>query len=165
MGTLYTNWPDDLRPENSPVYTYDELAMPFEPQVVWAWLIRAELWPKWYPYWSEVKFLSEAGPDLKEATVFSLKTSVIRIKTVVKDFAPFQRLAWKGGAFGTQGYHSWVIEPVTEGCRVITEETQRGPLPYIFRFTNEGIIHRRHRVWLIRLEEMCNKGLPDEVTL
>ena len=160
MQTVYPNWPEDLRPEHSPVHTYDELTIRFESQVIWAWLIRAELWPKWYPYWTEVKFLSHAGPDLKNGTVFTVKTSGLRIKTVVKDFVPFQRLAWRGGALGTQGYHAWLIERTAEGCKVITEEAQKGLIPFIFRVFLKRTIHRRHRVWLTRLEEMCTKGLP-----
>lgn len=74
MGTLYDRWPKDMGPENSPVYTCDVLEMSAEPKIVWAWLIRAEWWPKWYRYWSEVKVLSGPGPNLEVETVFTVKS-------------------------------------------------------------------------------------------
>jgi hypothetical protein len=165
MGSSKINWPVDLRPENSPVYTYNELVIPAEPRLVWAWLVRAEWWPRWYPHWKAVKILSPPGPDLAAGTVFVatapiLKIFSVKIKTSVQDFAPGERLAWRGKAFGTHGYHAWIIESQGSGCKVITEETQRGLLVSLTRSATRREILDRHQTWLEGLAKMSQSGLP-----
>jgi len=166
MGSSKINWPEDLRPENSPVYTYNELVIPAEPRVVWAWLIRAAWWPQWYPHWKEVKILSGPGPDLEPGTVFIATAPIwkifsAKIKTTVQDFSPLARLAWRGKAFGVHGYHAWIIEPQGAGCKVITEETQRGLLVSLTRSSTQREILNRHQTWLEGLAKMSPRGLPD----
>jgi hypothetical protein len=91
MGSSKINWPDDLRPENSPVYTYNELAIPVDPRMMRAWLIRA------------------------------------------------------------QG----------SGCKVITEETQKGLTAGLTRSATQREILHRHQTWLEGLAKMSPSGLPD----
>lgn len=167
MGSSKINWPDDLRPEKSPVYTYNELAIAAEPRLVWAWLVRAAWWPKWYPYWIEIKILSGTGPDLAPGTAFTATAPIwkifnVKIKTIVKDFLPCERLAWRGSSFGVDGYHAWVIEPAAGGCKVITEETQKGWLASLTSTSTEKEIVHRHQVWLEGLAKMSQTGLPQQ---
>ncbi len=43
------NWPDHYAPANCPIHVRNELGMDVPADRVWAWLIRAPLWPSWYP--------------------------------------------------------------------------------------------------------------------
>lgn len=168
MGSSKIKWPEDLRPETSPVYTYNELVIPADSRIVWAWLIRAERWPQWYPYWKKVKILSGPGEGLGPGTVFTVTAPIwkifsVKIKTVVQDFTPFERLAWRGQAFGVQGYHAWIIESQGGGCKVITEEAQRGLIVSLARSATQREILHRHQIWLEGLAKMSQSGLPNEI--
>ena len=46
------------------------------------------------------------------------------------------------------------------GCRVITEETQRGFLPSLGRLYIRGALHRNHQAWLEGLARMAATGVP-----
>jgi hypothetical protein len=55
-------WPPHYAPENSPVHVRNELVMHVAAEAVWAWLIRARLWPTWYPNSANVVYLQGASP-------------------------------------------------------------------------------------------------------
>ncbi|MFQ5458140.1 MAG: SRPBCC family protein [Myxococcota bacterium] len=154
------DWPAGLRPGETPIYTRNELAIPAAPERVWAWLIRAGSWPAWYANCRNVKFLSKDGPDLGPGTVFAWTTFGVRVKTTVREFTPSARLAWEGGALGGRGYHGWIIEKTGAGCRVITEETQRGLVPSVGRLYLRRELLREHEKWLEGLSRMAQGGLP-----
>ncbi len=56
-------WPDKYKPEGTAVHARTELEMPVPPEAVWPWLVRAELWPTWYPGFADV-VIKGGGPDL-----------------------------------------------------------------------------------------------------
>ncbi len=163
MASPKINWPDGLRPSEAPVYTYNELTIPAQPAVVWAWLIRAAWWPQWYGNCHDVRFVAGDGPDLGPDTHFTWKTFGLRVETVVKTFSPHEQLAWYGtGLLGAYGYHAWVIEPTADGCHVITEETQSGLIPSLGRLYLRRELLREHQNWLEGLAQMARQGLPDD---
>lgn len=153
-------WPDDLRPGNSPIFTHNELHIPAEPHIIWAWLVRAELWPTWYANCSNLTILSGSGPDLQLGTKFTWTTFGVQVETVVEEFELFGKLAWRGGGLGAQGYHAWLIEVTTNGCLVTTEEVQIGLIPSLGRFFLRRSLLREHQNWLEGLAARAQKGLP-----
>jgi hypothetical protein len=58
------------------------------------------------------------------------------------------RLAWSGTGLGAAAYHSWDVEPTTEGCRVVTGETQRGLVPSLLRAVLRPLLFYTQRQWL-----------------
>ncbi|WP_232298134.1 SRPBCC family protein [Erwinia typographi] len=72
---------------------------------------------------------------------------------VVTECEPFRRLAWAttvdGDETGSSAYHGWVITPTSEGCHVLTEETQQGPwfLEMLGR-QHPGGLYRYHQQWV-----------------
>ena len=154
------DWPEGLHPDETPVYTRNEIQIPADPEHVWAWLIRAELWPTWYANCRNVKFLSGTAPDLAAGTVFAWTTFGVRVKTTIREFAPPARLAWTGEAPGGRAYHGWLIEKTGEACRVVTEETQRGVIPSLGRYFLKRRLEREHQKWLEGLARMVQRGLP-----
>ncbi len=91
MKNSITNWPDKYKPEQSPVYSYNELKIDAAVEVVWAWLVRAPLWPKWYVNSKNVVIESENSLDLKLGTMFSWTTFGIRVRTSIVEFEPSLR--------------------------------------------------------------------------
>jgi hypothetical protein len=134
--------------------------MSSRPDVVWAWLIRAQLWPTWHPNSANIRFITGQPPDLALGTRFKWKTFRLTVESKVLEFVPMERLAWDAHATSFDGYHAWLIEKTETGCHVLTEETQRGLLPRLQKAFTPNRMKNQHRVWLERLKNNAAKGLP-----
>ncbi len=146
---------------SAPVKVSNDIVIDAPPEVVWAWLVRALWWPQWYPNSSNVKFDGEPGPDLKPGTKFWWRTFSANITSKVKEFEPEERIAWDGdGALGVRVYHAWLLQKVEGGCRVLTEERQRGVLCSLGHWLRPNRMHDGHQVWLERLREKARGGPP-----
>jgi hypothetical protein len=71
--------------------------------------------------------------------------------------APF-RLAWSGTGLGAAAYHAWDIEPTPAGCRVSTEETQRGLVPTLARPLLRPLLKYTQEVWLEALKQVSTRA-------
>jgi hypothetical protein len=153
-------WPARYEPANCPVHVRNELAMASNPETVWAWLIRAQLWPTWYPNSANIQFLTGQPPELALGTRFRWKTFGITIESTVKEFVPYERLAWDAHGSGLDAYHAWLIIKTSQGCNVITEETQRGLLPRLLKALAPKRMEKQHQVWLEKLNDNAAKNMP-----
>jgi len=154
------HWPERYKPENCPVHIRNELDMDADPEYVWAWLIRAKLWPTWYNNSANVEIIRGSGPDLAEDTRFRWKTFGVTITSTVREFVPGQRIAWDAHAFGLDVYHAWVLQPSSKGCHVLTEETQHGFIARLGALFMPSRMYKFHQIWLEGLERQAQKGLP-----
>jgi uncharacterized protein YndB with AHSA1/START domain len=128
---------------------------------VWAWLVRAPLWPSWYPNSSGVRILEQPGAaELALGTKFRWKTFGVRLEAVVEEFVPPERIAWTARAVGIDVYHAWLLEPSRDGCHVVTEETQHGWLAALSHRIMPRRMHKGHDLWLRRLCEQAISGPP-----
>jgi len=134
--------------------------MAVAPKHVWAWLIRAPLWPTWYVNSANVQFLQGAAPDLALATRFKWKTFDVTIESTVLEFVPAERIAWDARAFGIEVYHAWVIQKTPTGCHVVTEETQRGWLARLGKLLMPNRMWKYHQIWLEGLRANAAQGVP-----
>jgi uncharacterized protein YndB with AHSA1/START domain len=122
-------------------------------EAVWQHIVDARLWPDWYPNAQGVRQLDGAhslAPDVR----WRWTTLGLAIESRVQEFVPDRRL---GGFGGTPGeapafYHSWLLTPEGDGCRVAMEEAGVGPGAVAFREADEGRMHRGHELWLARLK-------------
>jgi len=153
-------WPVGYEPANCPVHTCNEISLNSLPEVVWAWLIRAQLWPTWYPNSANVVFLKGQPPNLALGTQFRWKTFGVTIKSTVLEFVPYERLAWDAHGTGLNAYHAWLIEKTENGCHVLTEETQHGLIARLGKTLRPKRMQQMHQVWLERLREKASSGLP-----
>jgi len=158
---LKINWPSKYEPSRTAVHVRNELAMEAGPEAVWAWLIRAALWPTWYPNSAGVRFLDSGGPDLFLGARFRWKTFGVGIESVVQEFVPRERIAWDGHGFGVDVYHAWAIGALDDGgAEVLTEETQNGWMARASNWLMPHRMHRGHQMWLERLREKAKSGPP-----
>lgn len=155
-GSCYS-WPTGLAPEECPVYAYNQIRLRCAPEDAFAWLTRAQLWPRWYPNAFRVH-LPRGAMRLELGTRFSWTTFGVRVSSVVQEFIPGRRLAWTAVAAGARGYHCWTFEPLADGWRLVTEETQRGLLPSLLQVPLSWGLHQFHRLWLHRLEALTLRG-------
>src|SRR5262249_49145168 len=148
-------------PANTKVFVSNQRTIPAEPEVIWAWLIRATRWPEWYPNASDVRLPEGAGPDLAAGMQFRWRTFGIGLVSTVREFEPYARIAWDGQSTGTDVYHAWVIEKTGPAeSLVLTEETQNG---WLARLSNAAMPNRMstyHDVWLEGLSRQAQFGLP-----
>jgi uncharacterized protein YndB with AHSA1/START domain len=153
-------WPIGYEPANCPVHVRNELTMTSSPETVWAWLIRAQLWPTWYPNSASIQFLKGQASDLALGTQFRWKTFGVTIQSTVLEFVPYQRLAWDAQSSGLNAYHAWLIQKTDNGCHVLTEETQHGFLARLGKTLRPKRMEQKHQIWLEGLRDTASSGLP-----
>jgi uncharacterized protein YndB with AHSA1/START domain len=153
-------WPDHFAPAHAPVHVKNEREIEAPVEVVWAWLIRAELWPAWYCNSSNVRIHQRSGPDLEAGTRFRWKTFGITLESKVEEFVPLERIAWRAQALGIDAYHAWVLSKTDRGCHVLTEETQHGVLAKLQKLFLPNRMYRGHEKWLQGLADQASKGFP-----
>jgi hypothetical protein len=149
-------WPEQYHPDRTSVHVTNSLAVTAKPEVLWAWMIRAQLWPTWYPNSSNVVFLDSSGPDLQKGTRFRWRTFGVTIESEVQEFVPCERLAWNARGIGVDAYHAWLFEPT----QTITEETQNGFLAKLSSLAMPNRMHKYHQIWLENLRDKALTGLP-----
>jgi hypothetical protein len=152
-------WPEKYTPGRTAVHVRNELEMPARSDVVWAWLVRAELWPTWYANSANV-VIEGAGQDLAPGTRFKWTTFGVRLDSRVEEFVPEERLAWSARSRGIDAYHAWLIERTPSGCHVLTEETQNGWLARLSNSLRPHNASRQHQKWLEGLAAKAKEGLP-----
>ena len=158
-GALLIRWPEKYSPERTSVHVSNQLEMSVHPEVVWAWLIRAELWPTWYANSKQV-VIDGGGPDLGLRSRFRWTTFGVRLDSKVEEFLPFERLAWSARAMGIDAYHAWLIEKRPSECLVLTEEAQNGWLARLSDALRPLNMSKQHQNWLESLKRKSSEGPP-----
>ena len=147
MSGTEIHWPDAFAPTRSRVHVSNRLDMAAPPEAVWSTLVAATCWPLWYANAADVRI--DGGSDrLQAGSAFSWRSFGFTLKTVVQEYEPCERLAWLATAPGIRAYHAWLITPLAEGCRVVTEETQHGALARVGHLLFRGRMERWHQIWL-----------------
>jgi len=106
----------------------------------------------YFPAENQVKILT-GEPELALGTRYSRVTVGLPMSLAVTEFVPGRRLAWSttvdGDETGSSCYHGWVITPTDNGCHVLTEETQQGPLFLeVIGHKHPGALYRYHQEWV-----------------
>ena len=141
-----TGWPGDLLPGGAPVATRNALVVPIAPDVVWQALVRATDWPRFYANARDVRILD--GDELAVGVEFTWRTLGIPVRTRVTELEPQRSLTWRGHTWYGRGCHTWRIEPAGSGCRIVTEEVQRGLVPWMLGWWIRPQLLRWHQRWL-----------------
>ncbi len=161
MSAGAIRWPERFHPAVTPVHVRNELAIAAPADAVWAWLMRAERWPEWYPNCSGVRVDGVSAPDLAPAARFRWSTFGVRLTTTVEEFEAGERIAWRAVSVGVDAYHAWLVERRgAHGCWVLTEETQYGVLARLGAFVFPRRMFTGHALWLDRLARQAAGGLP-----
>lgn len=150
-------WPDRYAPGRTAVQVSNEIAIAAPASAVWSWLVRAALWPTWYPNSREVE-IAGGGADLSPGAKFSWRTFGVPVRSTVREFVPDERIAWDGAGTLLDVYHAWLIEPRPGGCWVLTEENQNGLAARAQAWLMPTRMHTGHDLWLARLKERAEAG-------
>lgn len=152
-------WPPRFDPANSNVFVSNKIVINAAPEMVWAWLVAAKLWPEWYSNSANVQLPGDVA-NLAPGMQFEWRTFGVNLMSTVKEFELHSRLAWDAKATGIEAYHAWVIERQKGKTLVLTEETQHGWLARLGKMLMPGRMHRYHQIWLEKLREKAESGLP-----
>ncbi len=151
---LRTVWPPEHPPASSMVFAQNTIEIAATPDKVWSLLIDCVKWPLWYNHCFNVSIL-RGGPLLSANSKFRFKTLRFYFEPDIETFEPSRMFVWSAkGPAGTSGAHAWYIEPTPGGCRVITEEAQRGLLLLFLRSHTRGLLLTSHQEWLQSLKDL-----------
>lgn len=159
---MEVNWPEKYHPDRTPVHVRNEIDIAAPCERVWAWLIRAQLWPTWYDNADDVQFIRGSGPDLAADTQFRWRTFGVNIESTIREFEPSSRIAWDAKGTGIDAYHAWLLEPTSGGCHVTTEETQYGLLARTGQLLMPDRMSRGHQRWLESMRDKASAGWPPD---
>lgn len=153
-------WPERYNPARTPIHVRNEVESAAAPEAVWAWLIRAALWPSWYPNSRNVRVDGGASVDLVNSGSFTWRTFGVAIRSTVLEYEPPYRIAWNASGLGVDAYHAWLITPTAAGSHILTEETQYGWGARLNNWVFPNRMSRFHQLWLDRLSVCAEHGLP-----
>ncbi len=54
-------------------------------------------------------------------------------------------------------YNAWMIIPTTEGCKVVSNESQIGPKTKMEKIFAPNMVSKNIKEWMIRLKELSEK--------
>jgi hypothetical protein len=91
----------------------------------------------------------EGGPpQLGFGVEFTWTTFGIRVRSTVTEFEHDRRIGWTARALGVRIFHRWFFTPEGGGTLIVTEECEKGPLPWLIRWWMNRALHAGHRLWL-----------------
>lgn len=160
------HWPAGFSPAEADLFAHNETDIDASCAIVWRHIAAAGDWSQWYPNGTHVTL--PAGTKALEArTVFQWRTFGFDLESKIVEFEPIKRMGWFGYTPGKTPnfYHTWYLQPSSDGCHVVTEEVGRGPDARSFRQADEATLHRGHDLWLAGLKWVSENapavtGLP-----
>jgi uncharacterized protein YndB with AHSA1/START domain len=159
-GDTVLDWPDEYRPETAAFHAVNELQIPAEPEVVWAWLVRPDLWPSYYGNARMIKHLGGPWPRLELGSRFRWLTFGALITSEVVEYEPGRLLAWDAKSMAGSGQHGWLLQGQAGGTFVRTEETQKGLGMQIVKPVLKPMMVHFHQRWLEGLSKKASEGAP-----
>jgi len=156
-------WPERYSPDKSSFFVHNEIQIKAPAKVAWDILLQAETWPKWYEGAENVKLINSASTRLSPDAVFTWKTMGMNFESHVKEFSPAARLAWGRRKRVIQGHHAWLFNPTKDGCKVITEESFRGPLGLMQGTFIPNKLYRLHQIFLEELKSKAEANTKPKV--
>jgi hypothetical protein len=162
-GDTVISWPDEHTPERSAFHAVNELQMQAEPDAVWAWLCRPDLWPTYYSNARFIKHLDGPWPEVELGSRFRWFSFGAFVTSEVVEYEPSGRISWDAKVLGGQGYHGWVLRPQDGGTFVRTEETQKGPGIQVVKPVLRPLMVRLHQRWLEGLSRVATEGPPPAI--
>lgn len=151
------NWPEAYTPEKAGFFVHNEIDINASPEIVWGILIAAETWPDWYEGALNVQVKNSDKGILEKDSTFSWKTMGLNFESEIKEFEPYSRLSWESVKNSIKGYHSWLIIPTDMGCKLVTEESQKGFLTFMEKTFQPKKLERLHQIWLEGIQQKAEK--------
>ncbi len=150
-------WPVGLSPREGQVFAHNELTVDVPAAAIFRHLVRATAWPSFYGNARRIR-LAGGGDELAPGVRFTWWTFGVPVTTVVDAFEVDRYLAWSGSGLGSRGHHAWLLEPTPGGCRIVTEEVQRGASVALLAPLLRVGLRQQHQRWLEGLAAAARLG-------
>jgi hypothetical protein len=151
-------WPAGHEPVSSPVFAQNSIDIAAAPETIWSLLIDCRAWPRWYRHCTDVSIL-RGGPLLGPGSQFRFKTFGYYFEPEIDHYEPSRMLIWSAkGPVGTSGAHAWHVETRPNGCRVVTEEAQKGLLLHLIGRRTRKTLLNSHQDWLNALKALAERA-------
>lgn len=151
-GLPYSNdisWPDGYKPAESSFFVPNEIDIKASPQTVWDILLEAEKWHHFYKKASGLKIQNSTQTKLTPNAVFTWYPAG-KFTSTIKKFNPPNELAWyaEDEKMKMTVYHTWIIIPTEDGCKLVTQESQNGPRTFWEKVFVPKMVLKDHQNWL-----------------
>ena len=146
------HWPEGFSPKQSNAFVHNQIFINASAKVIWANLVNAKDWPSWYSNSADVQITNADEDRLGPKSQFEWKTFGFPVKSRVNEFVPDSRLGWFGDGTDFHAYHTWLIIEKSNGCEVVTEETQNGSAAVAFNLDQPRAMYDAHDWWLAALK-------------
>lgn len=150
-------WPEEYSPSKRKFYVHNEILINAEDSVVWAILTDALKWESWYEGAKNVSFFNDKDTVIGPTSIIKWETMGLMFHSEVKEFRSKRYLAWESKRNSIQGYHVWLLVPTSTGCKVITDEAQKGWLTFFEKLFQRKKLYNLHNVWLAELKSKAEK--------
>ena len=157
------NWPDNYQPSEAKFYVHNQIDIAAPAEYVWAQLMDAEGWPAWYEGATEVKVSDRTDGQLHENAEFTWKTMGIDFRSTIEEFQPPYRLSWESHKKSIMGYHSWLIIPTEDGCRLLTDESQHGWLTFMQKTFIPRKLEQQHDLRLAAIKDRAEANYVKKI--
>lgn len=138
-----------LRPRPASITALNEITVAAPAPAVWALLADASRWPQWYAACRWVHN-SALGP-LPVGAAFDWKAHPVALHSVVSESVPGKVFRYTAASGGLHADHTFTLTETPQGTRVLSKETQVGPLPAAGRAVLGPSLHRSTQRWLENL--------------
>jgi len=148
----FIHWPEGFSPKQTDAFVHNQIFIDAPAKVIWSNLVNAKDWPTWYSNSADVQITNSDEGRLGPTSQFTWKTFGFPVNSRVNEFVPNTRLGWFGDGTGIHAYHTWLIIEKSNGCEVVTEETQNGPSAVAFNLDQPRAMYDAHDWWLAALK-------------
>jgi uncharacterized protein YndB with AHSA1/START domain len=138
-----------LRPRPASITALNEITVDAPALAVWALLADPQRWPQWYAACRWVR--SPAPGPLPAGAAFDWKAHPVTLHSVVTESVPGQVFRYTAASAGLHADHIFTLTTTPHGTRVLSQETQAGPLPAARRAVLRPSLHRATQRWLDNL--------------
>lgn len=135
-----------MRPSTPSITALNEITVAAPAHTVWALLADASRWPQWYAACRWVR--SSARGPLPAGAAFDWKAHPVTLHSVVSESVPGKVFRYTAASRGLHADHAFTLTETPDGTRVISKETQAGPLPAAGRAVLGPSLYRATQRWL-----------------
>lgn len=146
-------WPTDYTLSKADFYIHNKIQINASAETIWNILIDAKSWPEWYVGMKYVTLTKSSSGYLENNAEMLFSTMKQDFNGKIKEFIPFERLAWETTHPNLNAYHAWLIIPNDTGCLVVTDESQHGKLARLQKKFLPYKLKNYHDIWLKELKK------------
>jgi uncharacterized protein YndB with AHSA1/START domain len=125
------HWPAGYSPKTADIYSHSEVVINASPSTVWRRLVAVEQWPTWCSTAQNVRIITSERV-LGRHSKFRWTTVGVPLECTVAQYVPDERLEYYSDHTdnsGVHAYRAWLLIPVADGCKVISELVEYGNGP------------------------------------